>query len=211
MAAISEHFRNSFVAGNGMIDPWGTIRILDNDARPEQTSDGTLATRPGLPVWSAELVSFGRRGFRAVIKANRIGVINTGGKLITEIPFTKFKVADIDRAIVRQNGWLDIFIETPDPESEWRRLSKSLRQAQAGQRPEFLDNSSFVRVDRKLHRRRVILVSFGLDREQAKVFTQQGKEIPCSVSRPLAFKKWGVPEPEFDSDGLLDLDRDYDF
>lgn len=197
MESAHSHLKHCYAVRDGKIDPWGTIRILNNGVVDSGDRPGIpLPVQTGLVVWSKKLVQYGSDLYHARVSENTVQVFGRSTipySLVEEIPHDEFLVVDIHEALVHDDGHLESFCSDPD-RFGWEPWKSALRQATAGERPGFLDNSPFAQVDKKFAGQRVIELSWGLlltpGSYDVAVFTKSGERIPCKVHYPLSFAKW---------------------
>jgi hypothetical protein len=192
MDSAVDFFRNSYATGGGAITPWGTIRILDASVpNLENVGEDRLGSRPGLAVWSQELIRYGKPEYRAKVARDTVQVKKCG-ELIEEIPFSEFFVPGEEEHYVHEDGYLE-FALGHDNSCTWNRgYGLALRRAEAGERPNILDNSTFIKVSTALAGQKLVVLDFSEDlrMNQVLVFTKSGKLVPYRCHAPLAYAKW---------------------
>ncbi|MDE2019100.1 MAG: hypothetical protein KGJ13_02005 [Patescibacteria group bacterium] len=113
ISEASEMMKNSYVAGKGKIDPWGTIYILDLEV-PDPGRDPLkpFCLRPGLAVWSEKLLQYGKDPkYRADMNSSSISV-KEGRVTKEKISFVEFSghVKDMEQPrgilLCNQKGFL---------------------------------------------------------------------------------------------------------
>lgn len=201
MGSAHSHLNHCYAIRDGKIDPWGTIRILADGVKDSgdfgDSSRTPLSVQTGLVVWSEKLVPYGNDCYRARVTENTVQVYGTstvGNSFVEEIPHHEFLIVKVSEAVVHDDGHLESFCSGPD-RFGWEPWKSALRQAAAGERPGFLDNSPFTQVDEKFAGQRVIELSWGLSLLTpagygVAVFTKSGERISSKVHWPLSYAKW---------------------
>lgn len=200
MESAHSHLNHCYAIRDGKIDPWGTIRILADGVKDSgdfgDSSRTPLPVQTGLVVWSEKLVRYGSDLYHARVSENTVQVFGRSTvpySLVEEIPHDEFLVVNIHEALVHDDGHLESFCSGPD-RFGWEPWKSALCQAAAGERPVFLDNSSFAQVDEKFAGQRVIELSWGLSLTPGSygvaVFTKSGERISSKVHWPLSYAKW---------------------
>jgi len=187
-----------YIIRDGMIDPWGTIRILEvgeKEKEPIQNWEWkqTFVSQPGLLLWNAAFVEHGRQGHRAQIGRRDIEILSKEG-VVAHVPFRKCIHVQIREKYVHSNGYLEYVLSRNRPDNCSLMAAgfiDALDQAAKGKKPDRLDNSKFVRIDPKYAGQEVIEVSRILDR-WAVVYTREGELIPSKLHRPLALGRWAA-------------------
>lgn len=185
--------RDSYAISNGKIDPWGTIRVLVNGvADPGNRPNVPFCAMNGLVLWSEKLVRYGNGQYYVKVLENTVGVFDKKNLLVEEVSHDEFEAVEIMEALIHDDGYLEKFIERP--EVRWKNIyGVALRQAATGEKPKFLDNSPFIKVntDDKFSGQHVVVLSWGIrSNYNATVFTKDGESIPSRVYYPLSFAKW---------------------
>lgn len=183
--------KDSYAVSSGKIDPWGTIRILSNNiADPGNRSDAPFCLMAGLVLWSEKLVQYGNGRYYVKVLKNTVGVFGDAASLVEEILHDEFLVVNIHKALIHDDGHLEMFVERPY--ARWEIIyGVALRQATAGEKPKYLDNSPFIQVDKKFSGQNVIVLSWGTRSHYAvTVFAKTGERISSRVHYPLSFVRW---------------------
>lgn len=194
MTDINYLLRGTYATRGGKIDPWGTIRILEGSVPRlvgyTETEREFFCLQPGLPVWSEKLLPYGRGAYHAEVTSwDTVYVLAEDDSLVEEIPYKKFVPVELRERYVHKNGYLEYALYRDD--SSWTRTIRALDQAARGERPCYLDNSDFTKVDEKLAGKEVVEIEYG-SRGNLKVivFTREGERIESKTHYPLSFAKW---------------------
>ena len=202
-------FHDVFV--NGAISKFGTIRILENTCRNGmplydyssyqsgwESEDAYLSSpvighRPIEPDDGAEYYhpvfhQYADGKHRAEIVSNSFVIFDENGIGVTVILAKELKPVLLGetQCKVHPSGYVYA-----------ANFSKrSLDELLAGKPPRYCDNSVFAKVDPSLAGTDVIEFWFaGFGKEERAVFYPDGRAIPCTTGRPLAYKRWGRLEP----------------
>lgn len=203
----TSYLRDSYVTRGGKIDPWGTIRILDNGVQELSAYEERLPLIfcPGLAVWSEKLVPYGKGNYRAQVRVDSVHVLVADGTIVEKIPFEDFVPAELQESYVHENGYLEYSLSRRGGDF-WTKINKALEQAANGEKPCFLDNSDFTQVDRTLARKEVIKLRLdSYKRLMVIVFTKEGERLESKTRHPLSFAKW---EPENPAAAFSTADED---
>lgn len=201
MSTLSTYLSRCYAIRGGKIDPWGTIRLLNKTVEEPSEDDerytafkNCIELQPGLKVWSKKLVPYGKMGgYRAVIANEVVEVVAEDGVVVEEIPHSDFIVVEVRESLVHNNGYLECTLGrgTELHDGTWAQIIPALEQAAKGEKPEFCDNSPFVKVDPKLAGQEVIQLRHGTyDGEDAMVYSRDGEHIHSTFHFPLSYAKW---------------------
>lgn len=187
MKSAAEHLQRCYVRQSGRIFPWGTIRIFNNDVVDNGDEYG------GLECWSQDLVKFGDGNYYAetnlVLPGTLVIFDKKTHKEVATIPFKKIFCTDVHTVKVMPGGFLNSIGKVGmefEKDFDWFP-TESLKKAFDGQRPDQLDNSTFVKVDASLAGQTLVEVNVG---EKYHVFTQDGKPIKSKSKKWLCWAKW---------------------
>lgn len=206
-------YNESFLWNNsileGTIDPnlrrFGLLRVTSGgpgyreDQKVYRMRDHGLPIDAGLFFWSAKLLDLEPEKYRARVDESsgrfvRVGLVDQGGRYLGNITAKALRIVEgMSSGIVGESGYLI-------GEGGYAR-DQDFLDAKRGQKPEMLDNSSFVEVLANPGKR-VMLVRFGrfihneAFVEDAVVIDPETRQlVPRVVNYPLAYERWGVPIP----------------
>lgn len=201
--STSERFHHLYWTPNGKIEPWGTIA-------------NTFPVDVGHRIWSEQLLPYGNANatshiFRECFKSMifwrwgrekkpakycaRIGeeeieVVTQWpseekGRVVARISCADCMILEKEELYVTSDGYL-----VDGPEDFWAKKLKALRQN--GGRVAY-DNSSFVQINRKYARKKVIELKWktfkGRMTDHAMVFTKEGERVPFEICYPFSFAR----------------------
>lgn len=169
----------------GKVLDYGTVRLLFVHVREtDDTLEGGLH-------WSPKLVRYSQLGnHTARIKDSQLEVLNSNNEVVETISGQEIFYVDHGGInVVTSSGFLS-------HEPVGTLLETALSEAELGRKPKLLDDSDFVKVDKKLVGEKLFVLQFcnwGTGHaNEARVFTLDGRnEIECSVENPLAYSRWG--------------------
>ncbi len=201
---------SSYVRQKGKIFPWGAFRTFHNSV-DEDLRD----TYAGLWLYNKKLLPYGKGNHYAKILNGELVIFSkpSGHKVAFLQEEDLHPVRSLDVVLVSLYGYLDYLgdygMRSRTPLLGKRRI-KMIHKAEQGIRPPSFDNSEYVKVPEKYIGQKLITIDLGVtektQKKTFKIFTFDGEQVTnFTISRPLAFKKWGVEEPSHGSFRNYDL------
>jgi hypothetical protein len=146
-----------------------------------------------LELWHPVIHKYRGAGYKAHMftdsKGQRfLAIISTNlYELKATIPWNKIYVIHAGNYTVSQSGWLLYIYQQERP-----AYLKAFEQVSRGERPGFLDNDPFIRINMKYAGKivRVLHFCFPLMIYPFKVYNTAGEKIWHQTHFPLAFKRW---------------------
>ncbi|TSC95424.1 MAG: hypothetical protein Athens101410_555 [Parcubacteria group bacterium Athens1014_10] len=177
---------------NGGISSFGTVRVLDK-------SHLNILSADGWELYSDKLYKYARWKDECDVGISEKKIIIKKGRLLID----KISIKNLSIVFctwinkVIWNGYLfaigsdhSLFFKDPINSSSFKIVIENLRRIERGKKPNYFNNSVFIKVDSALEGRKVIVKDFYHKKDAYLVFSEEGEKISFQITRPFSLKRW---------------------